>query len=275
MAANEITPADNNTMSSDPDSDDGDGEKGKDITASEQADKSFAGMFSTHLKEKATRSAWVSKQTQLQRGRWQEKFAEMTYEERQEYFKAKHQQVDEKALMLTQPECEAKMETKRKNREWSERTKVIEGIFRNLRNVCRRRRKRLLNFLDEKSPRLKPLEVSQISHRKYIPPLKRAFKAKERNVRRKAGLINKGYKMHISDYYQGLMFDMKGKSYMVNEFNHMWVRGVFAESFLTLVKTIGKEETQSDVLVIHRKWIPVPVGESSNREVTRDLVAGV
>jgi hypothetical protein len=69
-AANEITPADNNTMSSDPDSDDGDGEGGKDITASEEADKSFAGMFSTHLKEKATRSARVSKQTQLQRGRW-------------------------------------------------------------------------------------------------------------------------------------------------------------------------------------------------------------
>jgi hypothetical protein len=62
-AANEITPADNNTMSSDPDSNDGDGEAGKDITASEQVDKLFAGMFSTHLKEKATRSARVSKQT--------------------------------------------------------------------------------------------------------------------------------------------------------------------------------------------------------------------
>jgi hypothetical protein len=55
----------------------------------------------------------------------------------------------------------------------------------------------------------------------------------------------------------------------------MWVRGVFAEPFLTLVKKFGKEETQSDVLVIHRKWISVPVGESSNREVTRDLVANV
>jgi predicted flap endonuclease-1-like 5' DNA nuclease len=41
----------------------------------------------------------------------------------------KHQQVDEKALMSTQPEREAKMETKRKNREWSENLKVIEGIF--------------------------------------------------------------------------------------------------------------------------------------------------
>jgi hypothetical protein len=53
-AANAITPADNNTMNSDPDSDDGDGVGGKNTTASEQADKSFAGMFSTHLKEKAT-----------------------------------------------------------------------------------------------------------------------------------------------------------------------------------------------------------------------------
>jgi hypothetical protein len=75
--------------------------------------------------------------------------------------------------------------------------------------------------------------------------------------------------------HRGLTFDKKGKLYMVNELNHMWVRDVFAEPFLTLVKNIGKEETQSDVLVIHRKWIPVLVGESSNREVTRDLVADV
>jgi hypothetical protein len=81
--------------------------------------------------------------------------------------------------------------------------------------------------------------------------------------------------MHVSAYYQGLTFDKKGKLYMVNELNHMWVRDVFAKPFLTLVKKIGKEEIQSDVLVIHRKWIPVPVGESSNREVTRDLVAEV
>jgi hypothetical protein len=68
-AANEITLADNNTMSSDPDFDDGDGEGGKDITAYEHADKLFAGMFSTHLKEKATRSVRDSEQTRLQRGR--------------------------------------------------------------------------------------------------------------------------------------------------------------------------------------------------------------
>jgi hypothetical protein len=243
--ANKITPADNNTMSSDPDYNDGDGKGGKDITASEQADKSFTGMFSTHLKEKATQSARVSKQTRLQRGRWREKSAEMTYEERQKYFKAKHQQVDEKALMSTQPEREAKMETKRKNREWSENSKVIEGIFRKPSKLLQKEKKQVAQLLDDKFP---PNEttgvtpdklVSQISHLKYIPPLKRAFMAKERNVRRKAGLINKGYEMHVPAYYQGLTFDKKGKSYMVNEFHHMWVRDVFAEPFLTLVKKIG------------------------------------
>jgi hypothetical protein len=115
MAANEITPTDNNTMSSDPDSDDGDGEGGIDIRASEQANKPFAGMFSTHLKEKATRSARVSKQTRLQRGSWREKPAEMMYEERQEYFKVKHQQVDEKRL-LCRPNQSAKPRCKQKER---------------------------------------------------------------------------------------------------------------------------------------------------------------
>jgi hypothetical protein len=50
---------------------------------------------------------------------------------------------------------------------------------------------------------------------------------------------------------------------MVNELNHMCVWYCFEEPFLTLVKQIGKKETQSYVLVIHRKWIPVPIGDSS------------
>jgi hypothetical protein len=158
---------------------------------------------------------------------------------------------------------------------------VIEGIFQKPAKVLQKEKKQVAQLLDEQFP---PSEttgetpdksVSQISHLKYIPPLKRAFTAKERNVRRKAGLINKGYEMHVPAYYQGLTFDKKGKSYMVNELNHMWDGDVFAKPFLTLVKKNGKEETQSDVLVINRKWIPVPVGESSNREVTRDLVADV
>jgi hypothetical protein len=119
----------------------------------------------------------------------------MTYEECQEYFKVKHQQVEEKALMSTQPERKAKMETKRKNREWSENSTVIEGILRKPAKLLQKEKKQVAQLLDEKFP---PAEttgetpnksVSQMSHLKYIPPLKRAFTAKERNVRRKAGLI--------------------------------------------------------------------------------------
>jgi hypothetical protein len=108
-------------------------------------------------------------------------------------------------------------------------------------------KKQVAQLLDEKFP---PSEttgertdksVSQITYLKYISPLKCAFTAKERNVRRKAGLINKGYKMQVSAYYQGSTFDMKGKLYMVNKLNHMWVRDVFAEPFLTLVKKLERK----------------------------------
>jgi hypothetical protein len=134
--------------------------------------------------------------------------------------------------MSTQPEREAKMETKRKNREWSENSKVIEGIFRKPAKLLQKEKKQVAQLLDEKFPRSETTgetpdkPVSQISHLKYIHPLKRAFTAKERNVRRKASLINKGYGMHVSAYYQGLTLHKKGKSYMVNELNHMWVRTI-------------------------------------------------
>jgi hypothetical protein len=172
------------------------------------------------------------------------------------------------------------MEAKRKNREWSENSKVIEG-FKKPAKLLQKEKTQVAQLLEEKLPPAETIGetpdklVSQILPLKYIPPLKRAFTAKERNVRRKAGLINKGYGMHVSAYYQGLMFNKKVKSYMINKWNQMWVRDAFAEPFLTLVKKIEKEEFQSNVLVTHRKWIPVPVGESSNREVTRDLVADV
>jgi hypothetical protein len=91
----------------------------------------------------------------------------------------------------------------------------------------------------------------------------RAFTGKGKSARCKAGLIIKGYKMHLSAYYQGLTFNKKGKQHMVDMLNHMWIPDIFAEPFLTLVKTIGKEETCTDVLVMHRKWIPVPIGDSS------------
>jgi hypothetical protein len=150
--------------------------------------------------------------------------------------------------MSTQPEREAKMQTKRKNREWSENSnKVIERIFRKPAKLLQKEKEQVAQLLDEKFPPNEPTgetpdkSVSQILHLKYIPPLKRAFTAKERNVRPKAGLINKGYEMHVLAYYQGLTFDKKGKSYMVNQLNYMWVRDIFAEPFLTLVKKLERK----------------------------------
>jgi hypothetical protein len=96
---------------------------------------------------------------------------------------------------------------------------VIEGIFRKPAKLLQKEKKQVAQLLDEKFPPSETTEempdksVSQISHLKYIPPLKRAFTAKERNVRRKAGLINKGYKMHISAYYQGLTFDRENRTW--------------------------------------------------------------
>jgi hypothetical protein len=88
--------------------------------------------------------------------------------------------VDEKALMSTQPEREAKMERKRKNREWSENSKVIEGIFRKPAKLLQKEKKQVAQLLDEKFPltettrEMTDKSLSQISHLKYIPPLKRA-----------------------------------------------------------------------------------------------------
>lgn len=59
---------------------------------------------------------------------------------------------------------------------------------------------------------------------------------------------------------------------MVDELNHMWVGDYFAGPFLTLVKQIGNEATQSDVLVIHCMWILVLIGDSSIPDVFPDLV---
>jgi predicted Mrr-cat superfamily restriction endonuclease len=61
------------------------------------------------------------------------------------------------------------METKRKNREWSENSKVIEGIFRKPAKLLQKEKKQVAQLLDEKFPRMNPLEKRQISrYLKYL-----------------------------------------------------------------------------------------------------------
>jgi hypothetical protein len=105
--------------------------------------------------------------------------------------------MDEKALMSTQPASEAKMDKKRKDREWKENSQVIEAIFQKPAKLLQKEKKQVVQILDEKFPMTETTgdtqdkSVSQISHLKYIPPQMRAFTGKERSARRKAGLINK------------------------------------------------------------------------------------
>jgi hypothetical protein len=42
-----------------------------------------------------------------------------------------------------------------------------------------------------------------------------------------------------------------------------------------LVKTIGREETNSEVDINRRKWIPVPIGDSSSQNVPPHLIVNV
>ena len=184
--ANRITPSTNEEAEDDCSNEENDldneaGEGGNGIKPTEHADKSFAGMFSTHLKEKEAQSARNSKETRLQRGRWREISDSMTYKERQEYFKEMHKEVDEKALMSTQPERLAKIERKRKDREWKENSQVIQGIFRKKAKLLPKEKKHVGQILDEKFPitettgETKDKSVSQITHLKYIPPRMRVL----------------------------------------------------------------------------------------------------
>jgi hypothetical protein len=96
----------------------------------------------------------------------------MTYEERQEFFRLKHIQIDEKAWKATLPEREAKMDKKRKDREWKEKSQVIEAIFRKPDKLFQKERKEARHILEEKFPitettgELKDQGIFQILHLK-------------------------------------------------------------------------------------------------------------
>ena len=117
--------------------------------------------------------------------------------------------------------------------------------------------------------------VSEISHLKYIPTETRKLTTGERQARRKLGQLTAGYEMHLSAYYQGLAYNKKGKSHMIDKLNQMWVRACFEAPFVNLVKQIGTEETNSKVLLKNRRWIPVPIGEVITSVIHPDLLVNV
>ncbi len=245
-------------------------------------DMTSAGLFSYQLKDKTEQLAMRSKQRRLRRARWLLKSEGMTYKDRQAYFKLKHKKREARIWEATRPAREAKLDKKRKNESWREKSEQLEAIYRKPAKLLQREKKVVADILDaefpitERTGELDDKEVAQISHLKYIPPEVRQLSNKEKLARRKAGLAMKGIEMHLSAFYQGLTYDeAKGKSYMVDKLNIMWVRDCFEEAFVTLVKNIGREETRSEVALNKRKWIPVPVGDSSSRAVSPHLVVNV
>ena len=144
--------AETNTISSETDSDVDDGKDVNELPETQHADKTFTGVFSTQLKVKAAQSARKSQKNRVQRGRWRQNSATMTYEERQEYFKVKRKEMDEKALISTQPGRDAIIEKKRKDIEWKENSLVIEGIYRKPEKISKKDKNNVNQILDKKFP---------------------------------------------------------------------------------------------------------------------------
>jgi hypothetical protein len=51
----------------------------------------------------------------------------------------------------------------------------------------------------------------------------------------------------------------------------MWVRDCFDKRFVTFVKEVGIDKTNCGIVLKNWKWIPVPIGDSSNRFVSQYL----
>jgi len=110
------------------------------------------------------------------------------------------------------------------------------------------------------------VEVTQIARLKYIPKKVRPFTAAEQKARRNSGLDIRGYKMHISAYFQGLVFNPNGSSRIVDELNGVWVKNCFEPRFVELVKEVGVDETQRGTVLEKRKWVSVPIGQSRDAD---------
>jgi hypothetical protein len=226
------------------------------------------------------RAAQKQRQTQRRRkrfARWLDKSSGMTYDERQAYFVIKRANREARQLEADRPIREALEERKRKKREWKEKSEEIETIFRKPAKLLQREKKEVLKILDDQLPITETTgetadkAVSQVSHLKYIPPVIRALTLAEKRERLKMKEGIEGFKMHVSAYYQGLSYKENGQTSLVDQLNPMWVRLCFEERFVTLVKRIGCDETKANILLKNRKWIPVPVGDCSDRPITSNL----
>jgi hypothetical protein len=239
------------------------------------------GKFFYQLQEKAKLRAQQTKRRRLRCARWLRQSEGMSYDNRQAFFKKKHEKREAKQLEANRPQLEAKAELKRKNSEWKDKAQEISDVFCKRTKLVQKDKKQVMKLLEEQFPdeeiidEPKDTHVTEISHLKYVPPLDRDFTLAEKRKRHKYGQETKGYKMHVSPYFQGLSKKRKGESTLVDQINHLWVRDCFAAQFVTLVMDIGKEETRGDIQLKNRKWIPVPIGDAYSHVLDRDLEVDV
>jgi hypothetical protein len=180
-------------------------------------------------------------------------------------------------LEATRPQREAEEERIKNIKEWKESKEAIVSIYKKPKKILGKDRKKVERLLEvqfpvtERGGESKDKAVTQISRLKFIPKQVRPLTQAEQRERRKVGQSNQGIKMHISEYYQGLIYKSSGKSEVVDRLNHVWVRNCFEERFVNLVQEIGLDETRRNIDLEKRKWVNVPIGESSSRDLDPSL----
>jgi hypothetical protein len=96
-------------------------------------------------------------------------------------------------------------------------------------------------------------EVTQLACLKFIPKQVRPLTPAKQQERCKVGQQNQGIKIHISEYFQGLV----QSSCVVGQLNHMWICHCFEDRYVALVKEIGMDKTQYEIALAKQKWISI------------------
>jgi hypothetical protein len=235
------------------------------------------GKFFYELKDKEEELKHRTARRRLRMAKWREATTGMDYEERKSYIAKKRADREARILEATRPQREALEDRKRKNRQWKQTATEVGDVLLKTAKLTAKEKKavsaRLEKEFPDKKGEKKDKQVTQIAHLKYIPATTRAFTPVEARERRKMGLGISGYQTHIIHYYQGLAYkkDKGGESFLSDKLNYLWVRDCFDERFVSLVKEVGIDETKRGILLKNRKWIPVPIGDSSTRCVSQDL----
>jgi cell division septum initiation protein DivIVA len=139
----------------------------------------------------------------------------MSYADRQEFIRLQREKCDAKILEATHSQREAE-EQRKKNKEWKESKEVIESIHRKPKQILTKDRKKVERLLElhfpvtETTGEGEEKEVTQISCLKFIPKQVSPLTLAKQQECRKNSQTNQGIKMHILEYYLGLIYKPSG-----------------------------------------------------------------